>query len=174
MEFMRLQVRAAATAFGIFAVASLLLLLLVRGVGNIAAALPWPPHLPAYSPADTLASILDLKPLVALGAGVLLAAAFVLIVRSSFLDRAIYMLVSMLTLVLASSLGIAIGFAAYYFALDRRVMVPPGLLPAALAFILMLAISAASLDGLRRSLLLRTVLMPVLVVAAPVLLIYGG
>jgi hypothetical protein len=53
-------------------------------------------------------------------------------------------------------------------------MVPPGLLPAALAFVLMLAISAASLDGLRRSLLLRTVLMPVLVVAAPVLLIYGG
>jgi hypothetical protein len=174
MDFMRLQLRAAATAFGIFLMASLLLLLLVRGVGNIAAALPLPRHLPAYSPAHTLAALLDLRPLVAFGAGVLLAAAFVLIVRSSFLDRAVYMLVSMLTLILASSLGIAAGFAAYSFAADRRLLLPEGIVPAALAFALMLVISAMSLDGLRRSLLLRSMLMPILVIAAPVLLIYGG
>jgi hypothetical protein len=174
MDFMRLQLRAAATAFGIFAVASLLLLLLVRGVGNIAAVLPFPRHLPSYSPAETLAALLDLRPLVAFGAGVLLAAAFVLIIRSQFLDRAVYMLVSMLTLILASSLGIAAGFAVYLFAVDRRIMVPEGIVPAALAFALLMVISAASLDALRRSLVLRTILMPILVIAAPVLLIYGS
>ena len=136
MDFMRLQLRAAATAFGIFAVASLLLLLLVRGVGNIAAVLPFPRHLPSYSPAETLAALLDLRPLVAFGAGVLLAAAFVLIIRSQFLDRAVYMLVSMLTLILASSLGIAAGFAVYLFAVDRRIMVPEGIVPDSPAFVI--------------------------------------
>ena len=110
----------------------------------------------------------------AFGAGVLLAAAFVLIIRSQFLDRAVYMLVSMLTLILASSLGIAAGFAVYLFAVDRRIMVPEGIVPAALAFALLMVISAASLDALRRSLVLRTILMPILVIAAPVLLIYGS
>jgi hypothetical protein len=37
-----------------------------------------------------------------------------------------------------------------------------------------MVISAASLDALRRSLVLRTILMPILVIAAPVLLIYGS
>jgi hypothetical protein len=174
MDFMRLQLRAAATAFGIFCVVSLLLLLLVRGVGNVAAVLPLPRHLPAYSPASTLAALLDLRPLVAFGAGVLLATAVVLIIRSTFLDRAVYMLVSMLTLILASSLGIAAGFAIYLFAADRRLLVPEGIVPAAIAFALLLLISAMSLDGLRRSLVLRTMLMPLLVIAAPVLLIYGS
>jgi len=103
-----------------------------------------------------------------------LAAGVVLVVRSAFLDRAVYMLVSMLTLVLASSIGIVIGFAAYLTITTHKLIVPPGLLPAAIAFAVLMVLSFASLDGLRRSLLLRTVLAPVLVVGAPILLIMGG
>jgi hypothetical protein len=174
MSFVKLQIRAAATAFVLFACASLLLFLLVRGVGNVAAALPLPQALPAYSPNDTIGAVLDLRALVALASGMLLAVAFVLIVRSAFLDRAVYMLVSMLTLVLASSIGVVAGFGAFWFVIERRVLVPPGVVPAAIAFAVMLAISLASLDGLRRSLLLRTLLVPVLAIGAPVLLMYGS
>jgi hypothetical protein len=174
MDFMRLQVRAAATAFFIFACASLSLFLLVRGVGNIAAVLPLPRGLPAYSPNNTIGAVLDLRPLVALGSGVLLAVAFVLIVHSNFLDRAVYMLVSMLTLVLASTIGIVVGFGVDLFATEHRVLVPPGVVPAAIAFAVLLCVSSASLDGLRRSLLLRTVLAPLLVIGAPLLLMYGS
>ncbi len=174
MSFVKLQIRAAATAILLFAVASFLLFVLVRGVGNVAAVLPLPQTLPSYSPADTIGAMLDLRPLAAMGSGTLLAVAFVLVFRSSFLDRAVYMLVSMLTLVLASSIGIVAGFGAYHFMIERKIMVPPGVVPAAIAFALMLAISLASLDGLRRSLVLRTLLAPVLIVGAPVLLMYAG
>lgn len=174
MSFVRLQLKAAATAFSLFTFASLMLFLLVRGVGNVAAALPLSDALPSYSPNGTIGAILDLRPLVALGSGTLLAVAFVLVVRSAFLDRAVYMLVSMLTLVLASSIGIVTGFGLYHFVTEHRLLVPPGVVPAAVAFAAMLAVSLASLDGLRRSLLLRTVLAPLLVVGAPVLLMYAG
>jgi hypothetical protein len=174
MSFIRLQVKAAATAFGLFAGASCLLFLLVRGVGNVAAALPLPADLPPYSPNGTIGAVLDLRPLVALGSGTLLAVALVLVIRSAFLDRAVYMLVSMLTLVLASSIGIVAGFGLYFFATEHRLLVPPGVVPAAIAFAVMLGVSLASLDGLRRSFVLRTVLAPLLVIGAPVLLMYGG
>ena len=75
MGYVKLQVRAAATAFILFALASLALFFLVRGVGNIAAVLPLPRALPSYSPNNTIGAVLDLRPLVALGSGVLLAVA---------------------------------------------------------------------------------------------------
>jgi len=174
MNFVKLQVRAAATAFALFAVASFLLFLLVKGLGNVAAVLPLPRDLPPYSPNGTIGAVLDLRPLVTLGSGTLLAVAFVLVFRSAFLDRAVYMLVSMLTLVLASSIGIVAGFGAYYFLMDHKVLVPPGVIPAAIAFAIMMGVSLASLDGLRQSIILRTLLTPLLVVGAPVLLIYAG
>jgi hypothetical protein len=174
MSFVKLQIRAAGTAFLLFAVASLLLFILVRGVGNVAAVLPLPSALPAYSPVVTIGAVLDLRPLIALGSGTLLAVAFVLIIRSSFLDRAVYMLVSMLTLVLACSIGIVAGFGGYLFITEHKLLVPPGVIPAAIAFVVMLCVSLASLDGLRRSLLVRVLLIPLLAVGAPVLLMYGG
>jgi hypothetical protein len=175
MDFVKLQVRAAATAFVLFAFASLALFMLVRGVGNVAAVLPIHlPKLPPYSPVDTIGAILDLRPLIALGAGTLLAVALVMIVRNAYLDRAVYMLVSMLTLVLASSIGIVAGFGLYRSITEHKVVVPPGVIPAAIAFAVVLVLSFASLDGLRRSLILRTLLVPVLAVGAPVLLMYAG
>ena len=42
------------------------------------------------------------------------------------------------------------------------------------AFAVLMVLSFASLDGLRSSLLLRTLLAPALVVGAPILLIMGG
>ncbi|HVW92030.1 MAG TPA: hypothetical protein VHB74_05425 [Devosia sp.] len=174
VNFLKLQFRAAATAFVLFAMASFLLFLLVRGLGNVAAVLPWPRNLPAYSPNGTIGAVLDLRPLVALGSGTLLATGVVLVFRSAFLDRAVYMLVSMLTLVLASSIGIVAGFGAYHFLMEHRLLVPPGVVPAAIAFAIMMGISLASLDGLRSSIILRTLLAPILVVGAPLLLIYAG
>ena len=174
MGFMKLQLRAAGTALVMFACASLALFFLVRAVGNIAAALPLPRELPPYSPVQTIGAVLDLRPLIAIGAGTLLAAAVVLIVRNAFLDRAVYMLVSMMTLVLASSIGIVAGFGAYLSITEHKLVVPPGVLPTAIALAVLLGLSLASLDGLRRSLLLRTVLAPLLVIGAPVLLIMGG
>lgn len=174
MGFAKLQMRAAATAFVLFTCASVLLFLLVRGVGNVAAALPLPAALRVYSPDQTIGALVDIKPVVAFGAGVLLVVALVLIVRSAFLDRAVYMVVSMLTLVVASSLGIVVGFGAYLSISAHRVVIPQGIAPVAIAAIIMLVLSFASLDSLRRSLLLRTLLAPVLVIGAPVLLIFGG
>jgi hypothetical protein len=174
MSFVTLQIRAAATAFVLFGCASLLLFLLVRGVGNVAAVLPLPTTLPPYSPVGTIGAMLDLRPLVTLGSGMLLAVAFVLVISNAFLDRAVYMLVSMLTLILASSIGIVAGFGGYLFITEHKLLVPPGVVPAAIAFAIMLGVSLASLDGLRRSWLLRAVLAPVLVIGAPVLLMYGG
>jgi hypothetical protein len=174
MSFIRLQIRAAASAIVLFAIASFVLFLLVRGVGNVAAVLPFSRDLPPYSPNGTIGAVLDLRPLVALGAGVLLAVAFVMIVKTAFLDRTVYMLVSMLTLILASSIGIVAGFGGYLFVTEHRVMIPPGVMPAAIAFIVMMGLSIATLDGLRSSLLLRAVLVPVLAVGAPLLLIYGS
>ena len=174
MNYAKMQFRAAATAFVVFAVASLLLFLLVRGVGNVAAVLPLPKPLPSYSPGDTIGALLNLKPVIAVGAATLLAVALVLIVRSAFLDRAVHMFVSMLTLLLASSIGIIVGFGGYLSIIARNLVVPGGVLPAAICFAVMLAISFISLDGLRRSLIIRTLLVPVLAIGAPMLLIFAG
>jgi len=84
------------------------------------------------------------------------------------------MLVSMLTLVLASSIGIVAGFGGYFFISEHRVLVPPGVVPTAIAFAVILGLSLTSLDGLRRSIFVRLLLVPVLAVGAPLLLIYGG
>ena len=46
--------------------------------------------------------------------------------------------------------------------------------PVVIAFAVLMLLSFASLDGLRRSLLLRTALVPVLAVGAPLLLMYGS
>src|ERR1700744_5208221 len=129
MGYAKMQLRAAATAFVLFAVSSLALFLLVRGVGNIAAVLPLPKPLPAYSPGDTIGALLDLRPVIALGAATLLALAGVMIIRSAFLDRAVHMFVSMLTLLLASSIGIIAGFGAYLSITERHLVVPAGALP---------------------------------------------
>ncbi|HTJ56343.1 MAG TPA: hypothetical protein VL418_02095 [Devosiaceae bacterium] len=174
MSFAKLQIKAAATAFALFACASLALFFLVRSVGNVAAVLPLARQLPAYSPVQTIGAVLDLRPVIALGAGTLLAAGVVLVIRNAFLDRAVYMLISMLTLVLASSIGIVAGFGAYHSIIDHKLLVPPGLLPSAIALGVMMVLSLANFDGLRSSLLLRTLLAPVLVVGAPILLIIGG
>jgi hypothetical protein len=174
MGFAKLQIKAAATAFVLFAFASVALFFLVRAVGNMAAVLPLPRELPPYSPVQTIGAVLDLRPLIALGAGTLLATAVVMIIRNAFLDRAVYMLVSMLTLVLASSIGIVAGFGAYLTITEHKLVIPPGILPAAIAFGVMMVLSFADLDGLRRSLLLRTLLAPILVVGAPILLIMCG
>jgi hypothetical protein len=170
----KLQLKAASTAFILFLFASLTLFALVRGVGNVAAALPLPKSLPSYSPLQTIGALLDLRPLIAIGAGILLVAAIVLIVRSAFLDRAVYMLASMLTLVLASIIGIVAGFAAFVAVTEHRLIVPQGIIPAAICFAIVLFLSFTSLDSLRRSLLLRTMLVPILAIGAPVLLVYGG
>ena len=53
-------------------------------------------------------------------------------------------------------------------------MIPPGVVPAIVAFAVLMVLSFASLDGLRRSLLLRTALVPVLAIGAPLLLMYGS
>ena len=174
MAYAKMQIRAAATAFLLFAVSSLLLFLLARGVGNIAAILPLPWPLPAYSPGDTIGALLDLRPVTALAAATLLAVAAVIIVRNAFLDRAVHMFVSMLTLLLASSIGIIVGFGAYLSIIERKPVVPAGALPAAICFAVLLVLSFTSLDAVRRSLVLRTILAPVLALAAPVLLIVGG
>ena len=174
MGYVKLQIRAAATAFLLFAFASLALFFLVRGVGNIAAVLPLPRDLPNYSPVQTIGAILDLRPLIALGAGTLLAAAVVMVISNAFLDRTVYMLVSMMTLVLASSIGIVAGFGAYLTITEHRLVIPPGVVPVAIAFAVLMLLSFASLDGLRRSLLLRTALVPVLAIGAPLLLMYGS
>lgn len=174
MNYAKMQFRAAATAFVVFAVASLLLFLLVRGVGNVAAALPLPRPLPAYSPGDTIGALLDLRPVVALGAATLLAVAVVLIIRNAFLDRAVHMFISMLTLLLASSIGIILGFGAYLSLMARNLVVPAGVLPAAICFAVLLLVSFISLDGLRRSLPVRMLLVPVLTVGAPILLIFAS
>jgi hypothetical protein len=173
MSYVKLQIKAAATAFLLFAVASFMLFLLVRGVGNVAAAF-FPSRLPNYAPMATIGAVLNLQPLIALGAGVLLAVALVLIFRSAFLDRAVYMLVSMLTLVLASSIGIVAGFGGYLAITEHRLLVPPGVVPAAIAFAIILGLSLCSLDGLRRSIFLRLLLIPALAIGAPILLMYGG
>ena len=80
----------------------------------------------------------------------------------------------MLTLLLASSIGIIVGFGGYLSIIARNLVVPGGVLPAAICFAVMLAISFISLDGLRRSLIIRTLLVPVLAIGAPMLLIFAG
>ncbi|MDR3473179.1 MAG: hypothetical protein P4M09_16080 [Devosia sp.] len=174
MNYAKMQFRAAATAFVVFAVASLLLFLLVRGVGNVAAALPLPKPLPPYSPGDTIGALLNLKPVVALAAATLLAVAVVLIIRNAFLDRAVHMFISMLTLLLASSIGVIVGFGAYLSIMAHNLVVPVGVVPAAICFGVLLLVSFISLDGLRRSLLTRMLLVPVLTVGAPILLIFAS
>lgn len=170
----KLQLKAASTAFILFLCASLALFALVRGVGNVAAVLPLPRSLPSYSPVQTIGALLDLRPLITIGAAILLVTAIVLIVRNAFLDRAVYMLASMLTLVLASIIGIVAGFSAYLGITEHRLIVPQGSIPVTICFAIVLILSFTNIDGLRRSLLLRTLLVPILALGAPALLIYGG
>ena len=174
MNYAKMQLRAAATAFVLFALSSLLLFLLVRGVGNIAAALPLPHPLPSYSPGDTVGALLDLKPVIALGAVTLLALAIVMIVRNAFLDRAVHMFASMLTLLLASSIGVIAGFGGYLSLTHRQLVLPGGALPIVICFAAMLAGSLLALAGLQKSLWLRTLLAPLLAIGAPLLLMYAG
>ena len=174
MNYAKMQMRAALTAFVLFAISSLALFLLVRGVGNIASVLTLPKPLPPYSPGDTVGALLDLRPVIALGAATLLALAVVMIIRNGFLDRAVHMFVSMLVLLLASSIGVIVGFGAYLSINERHLVVPGGLIPAAICLAILMAVSFFSLEGLRQSWILRTILAPVLAIGAPILLIYGG
>ena len=174
MNYAKLQLRAGATALVLFSVSSLALFLLVRGVGNIASVLPLPKPLPSYSPGDTIGALLDLKPVIAMAAATLLALAIVVLIRNAFLDRAVHMFVSMLVLLLASSLGIVIGFGAYLSINARHLIVPGGLLPGAVCLAILMAVSCFNLDTLRASWVLRTILAPVLAIGAPLLLIYGS
>ena len=174
MSFAKLQIKAATTAFVLFVLVSLSLFMLARGVSNIAAVLPLPRRLPAYLPSDSIGALLDLRPVTILGAGVLLAVAVIMVIRIPFLDRAVQMLLSMLTLLVASTIGIMTGYAAFVSISDHHLVLPTGALPAAICFAVLLAVSFADIDGLRRSLLLRTVLAPVLAIGAPVLLIIAG
>src|SRR3954451_3514909 len=64
IALVKLQLKAASTAFVLFLGASLALFGLVRGVGNVAAVLPLPRSLPSYSPLQTIGALLDLKPLI--------------------------------------------------------------------------------------------------------------
>jgi hypothetical protein len=174
MSFAKLQIKAAATAFVLFVFASLCLFMLARGVSNVAAVLPLPKRLPVYLPSDTIGALLDLRPVTMLGAGVLLAVAVILVIRIPFLDRAVQMLLSMLTLLVASIIGIMTGYAGFVSINEHRLVLPAGVLPAAICFAVLVAVSFADIEGLRRSLLLRTLLVPVLAIAAPVLLIIVG
>ncbi|HVX81443.1 MAG TPA: hypothetical protein VHB23_08690 [Devosiaceae bacterium] len=174
MGYARMQLRAAATAFVLFAISSFLLFLLVRGVGNITAVLPLPVRLPAYSPGDTIGALLDLRPVIALAAATLLVLAVLMIVRNAFLDRAVHMFASMLTLLLASSVGVIAGFGAYLSVTQRHLVLPQGALPVVICLAALTAGSLIALAGLQRSLLLRTLLAPVLALGAPILLMWGG
>jgi len=174
MNYAKMQLRAAATALLLFAISSFLLFLLVRGIGNVAAVLPLPTPLPSYSPGDTVGALRDLRPVVALGAAILVALAILMIIRNAFLDRAVHMLASMLTLLLASSIGVIVGFSAYLSLTERHVVVPAGVLPVVICLAAVMAGSFLALAGLQRSWLLRTVLAPVLAIGAPILLMYGG
>ncbi|HEV7718864.1 MAG TPA: hypothetical protein VGO70_07815 [Arsenicitalea sp.] len=173
MNNVRLQLRASLLAFAIFAVSSVLLFVLAQGIRNIAAGLPMPRRLPAFSPLDAISAVLDMRPFIVLGAGILLAAALALLVRSTLLDRGLQMLASMLALVLASIIGIIVGFAVLLAISEHRLVIPPGATRAAICFAVVLVASFATIEGLRRSLLLRSFMVLALVVSAPLVLIYG-
>jgi hypothetical protein len=176
MNNVRLQLRAASTAFALFACASALLFVLAGGIRNVAAALPLPlpKRLPAFMPLETLATLLDLRPFIVLGAGVLLAAAIVLVLRNQFLDRAVQMLASMLTLVLASIVGVVAGFAGVIAISSHRLVVPAGSIPALICLAIVLVASFATVETLRSSLLLRSLAVLALGIAAPLVLLYGA
>ncbi|MDB5560863.1 MAG: hypothetical protein JWN11_281 [Hyphomicrobiales bacterium] len=173
MGNVRLQLRASLLAFAIFAISTTLLFLLVQGFRNVAAALPLPKRLPTFSPLDAIAAVLDMRPFIVLGAGILLAAALALLVRSTLLDRGLQMLASMLALVLASIIGVIVAFSALLAISEHRLVIPPGAVPAAICFAVVLVASFATIESLRRSLLVRSFMVLALIVGAPLVLIYG-
>lgn len=171
---MRLQARAAITGFLFFFISSALLFVLARGIANVAAVLPLPHPLPGYAPGQTVAALLDLRPVVALGAGVLLAAALVLVLNSGYLDRSVQMLASMVTLVLASIIGIIAGFGLVLSVSTHHLAIPAGALPALVSFVVALVASSMPMARLRASLLTRSVIVLGLLIGSPLLLIFAS
>jgi hypothetical protein len=174
MSNARVQIRAAFTAFILFAASSALLLMLARGLGNVAAVLPLPKSLPSFAPLETISLLLDLRPFIVLGAAILLVAGIVLALQSAYLDRAVQMLASMLVLVLASIIGIIVGFSAFLAWAQHRLDVPAGALPLLACFAVVLLASFMRVESLRGSFLLRYALAVCLVVGAPILLLYSA
>lgn len=167
------RLKAVGVTAAFFALSALLLLALVWGLNAQPLPFPGKPALGAYRPHDTIAVLSDLRLPVALTAAFLVAFAVVLVFASAYLDRMIAIFADVLLMLMAALAGFVAGYWLLLRLAGFNNFLALDFLQAAIVCpVIVFGVSLLSPAWLRSSLPIRLITIGMLVVAAPLMLLF--
>ncbi len=172
MNALSSRLKAIAVVALVFAAAGFGLLGVIFGLNALPFSVPFGAEIASYRPLDTVNALRDLRPIVALTAAFLVAAAFVLILNTGYCDRMLEILADVLLMVMAAIAGFLAGYWAFLrFAGYDNFISAPFLQAALICPVIVFVVSLVPPQRLRGSKLLQIAATVVFLLAGPALLI---
>lgn len=166
------RLKAIAVTALFFALSGLVLLGIIWGLSRAPFPFPGQMMFEAYRPGTTISVLMGLRLVVVLSAVFLVANGIVLALSSAYLDSMIGIFADVLLMTMAAIAGVLAGFWVWFRFMGQSDFIDMGFIQSALiAPAIVFAVSLIQPHWARSSLILRTAVVLVLLVAGPVLLV---